>query len=187
MTLTGGNLIATDSNASNAGVRGTGSHDSTLGGKYQLQFTNVTLVDSLDYIGIGIAADTLGLAQGTQIQCILIPNGTSFSGDGAGGSNSLASSATVPAAATVDWCFDFTNMKFWFRVNGGNWNGDATANPVTNTNGRVIGHSGVFMPYIRLTGVTATATLNPSPGSLQTGFTAWDVPTPTRTSMTVIA
>ena len=110
MTLTGSNLIATCSNSSNAGVRGDGSHDSASGGKFQLQFNNVTLVDSLDYVGIGIAADTLALAQGSQIQVIVIKDGTTFSGDGLGGSNALGTGNAIAAAATVDFCFDFGGM-----------------------------------------------------------------------------
>lgn len=39
---------------------------------------------------------------------------------------------------TLGLAFDFTNMKFWGRVNGGNWNNDilANQNPATNTGGR---------------------------------------------------
>lgn len=174
MTLTGSNLIATCSNASNAGVRGTQSRDTASGGKWQMKFTNVTLVDSLDYIGVGIAADTLGLAQGTQIQAIQIKDGTTFSGDGVGGSNALGTGAAIPGSATVDLCLDFVNMKFWFRTNGGLWLNTAGASPSGNVSGRTLAHTGIFLPYIRLTGTTATATFDGSPASPESGFTQWD-------------
>jgi len=187
MTLSGGNLIATASAGTNAGARGTTSHAT---GKWQLQFTACTLGDSLDYIGVGLSTDTLGLAQGSQEQVIKVLTGTTFSGDGLGGTNALTGDA-IPAGATVDLCLDFTALKFWYRVNSGDWNGPSnpTANPATGVGGRTIGAANTYFPYIRLTGAGKTATLNPSPSSPQSGFTQWDVPvTPhPKTSMTVIA
>lgn len=58
-----------------------------------------------------------------------------------------ASNGQVPFAAVnnfvINWvhgdlltmAFDFTAMRLWVRVNTGNWNNDASADPVTGTNG----------------------------------------------------
>ena len=48
---------------------------------------------------------------------------------GAGGPNP-ASGNTVSVAVDLD------NKRIWYRVNGGSWNNDGSADPVTNTNGK---------------------------------------------------
>lgn len=172
VTLSGGNLIATGNSGSNGGVRGTTSHAT---GKVMLSYTNVNLSgNSLDYVGVGIAADTLGLASGAQIQVILIDSGTAFTGDGSGAST-FPDFATLPTNCTVDLCLDLGAQLFWFRINGGNWNGSPTADPATGTLGHAIRAPGTFLPYVRVTTATSTATLNPTPASPPVGFTAWDV------------
>lgn len=172
ITLTGGNLVATGNSASNGGVRGTTSHAS---GKVMLSFTNVNLSgNSLDYVGVGIAADTLGLASGSQIQVIVIDSGTAFTGDGSAAST-FPDFGTLSTNCTIDLCLDLGAQLFWFRINGGNWNNFAPDDPATGTGGHAIRSPGTFLPYVRLTTATSTATLNPSPASPPAGFTAWDV------------
>ena len=174
--LSAGNQIATCNNSSNGGVRGTASHST---GKWMLEFNNVTIgtVDTLDYVGIGIAADTLGLASGAQIQVILIQAGTSFTGNGSS-ANSFPDGLTITAGATVDLCVDLSSALYWFRVNGGNWNNSGTANPATGVGGHTITTVGTFLPYVRITTNGNTVTLNTSPSSPPSGFTAWDFVAP---------
>jgi hypothetical protein len=176
VTLSGGNLIATGNSASNGGVRGTTGKSS---GKWMISFTSVDLQgagDNLDYVGVGSLADTLGLASGGQAnQIICIQTNTAFS-PGTGGQG--MGSGLTGGANTVDLCIDFTNGKFWFRVNGGNWNGTfggASADPGANIGGLTIGTlTAALFPYARLTTATSHATLNPTPSTPPTGFTAWD-------------
>jgi hypothetical protein len=51
---------------------------------------------------------------------------------------SQSNSGTVGTAgpgANVGIALDFVNNNFWARINGGNWNGSALADPATNTGG----------------------------------------------------
>lgn len=171
IALTGTNLIATSTSASNGGVRGTTSHSV---GKWMLSFSAVSIgsTDTLDYVGIGTLADTLGLASGSQVQAILTKVGTAFSGNG-GSAASYPDGLAIPAAATVDLCVDLPNLLFWFRVNGGLWNASGTANPATGVGGHAMLLGGTFVPYVRITTVGQTVTLNTTPASPPAGFAAW--------------
>lgn len=174
IALSGGNLIATGLNASNGGARGTGPGHSA--GKLLLRYTSVNLVDGLDYLGIGTLADTLGLASGQQVQAIIIQQGTQFSGDGAGGVLSYGGFTSVPLGDTVDLAVDITGLLMWFRLNGGNWNNNGSANPGTGTLGNPMKAGGTFLPYVRLTNTSAFLTLNPTYAgdATTTGFAPWD-------------
>lgn len=175
MVLSNGNLtVATNlNNGTHGGARGTTGKSS---GKWMLQFTGVTLntSDQLDYVGIGTLADTLGLAQGSQDQVILIANGTAYSGDGTSAFNWLDFS-NLPASCTVDLCVDMGAQLFWFRINGGSWNNSGTADPAAGTGGHPIKATGTKFPYVRLTNTPNAATLNPVPASPPAGFLTWDV------------
>jgi hypothetical protein len=174
VTLSGGNLTATGNSGSNGGVRGTTSHNS---GKVVLGYTGVTINgDTIDYIGVGSAADTLGLAQGTQAnQCILISDGIAFSP----GANGVGTFVDMRSGVhTVDFALDFGNAMFWIRSDGGGWSGGAFGgtDPTTGSGGFPMGSiTAPLFPYIRLTSSASFCTLNPSPGSLPTGYSAWDV------------
>lgn len=175
ITLSGGNLIATGNNASNGGVRGS---TSTNSGKVVLQYDAVTLAgDLLDYIGIGSAAATLGLANGSQAnQIIMISDGVVFNPGNSGG---LSIGPDVRTGSTsVQFAFDFTHNMYWVRTTGGVWA------PTTDPTDPVSGGGGVAMgsitaalfPYVRETGAggTSLCTLNPNASNMPAGYRAWD-------------
>jgi hypothetical protein len=191
-TLSNGNLTVTGNNAtSNGGVRGTTQYSA---GKVVLGFKNITITDSLDYIGVGLITDTLGLANGSQDQAIMcgIPGNAwaKFSGGFIGNTGPITGETQFGANSSVDIALDLTNNSFWFRYNGGAWFGtnNTTADPATNTAGAGLspGSRGVALyPYVRVTN-SGTITLNPTPTSLPSGFSAWDVIPPFRRSSGLI-
>ena len=84
-------------------------------------------------VGVGIDNNVESLTtSGGQAGSIL------WTGDGAvaynGGLNIYAASA-FNVADIIGIAVDLTNKKIWFRVNGGNWNLNGSANPVTTVGG----------------------------------------------------
>jgi hypothetical protein len=82
--------------------------------------------------------------------------------------------------AVISVAIDLTNMRGWFRLNGGNWNGNATYDPATNVGGVDI--SSVFgvhaaYPYqsLNANGVYVTANFGGTSFlyTMPTGFSAW--------------
>jgi hypothetical protein len=174
--------LATD--GSNSGARGTLAYGGT--DKVMLGFRDVTFSDGLDYIGVGAATATLGLADGTQNQVIIIQGGTVFSGNG---SSTITADATFPAFSGdgnfVDLALDYANLRFWFRVNGGLWNNNGSADPATNTGGKVIASNTAKFPFIRMRN-NGRATLDPNPLNIPSGFSAWEPAVPTSPAQPVI-
>ena len=177
--LSNANLTVTGVNASNGGVRGTKGYSS---GKVVIGFTNVTVTDNLDYLGVGTLLDTLGLASGTQDQAIMCgqPGNafTSFSDGTLGTVNPPTLETSWGANCSLDLALDLVNNKFWWRYNGGGWFGsnNTTANPATNTAGWSLGATTIgktLYPYVRVTTASAHMTLNPNPTNLPAGFSAW--------------
>ena len=169
ITLSNGNLTAAANSASNGGALGTTPKSS---GKWMLTFDNVTMSDGLDYVGIGLSTNTLGLASGNQVQAILTQEGAEFSGTGSSALE-YSSFTSLPANCTIDLCVDLTALLMWFRVNGGNWNGSPGADPGSNTGGNAMGAGPSFLPYTRLTSTSTSVTLNSNPASPPSGFSAW--------------
>lgn len=180
LVLSNGNLTATAPAVSgNEGGKGTTSKNA---GKVMLSFINVTITDGLDFVGVGTAGATNGLADGSQDQAIMIQSGACFSGGFAGSGHPTS----IPAAATIDLCIDFAALRFWFRVNGGNWNNNGSANPATNVGGFVMSTANAKFPYVRLRN-GGRCTLDPAPSVVPSGFTAWDgAPPPVATAQPVI-
>jgi hypothetical protein len=71
--------------------------------------------------------------------------------------------ALMPAFSmgqTVCMAVDLTNQRAWFRINGGNWNNNATYNPATNTGGYDISAmSGVEKRVFAIPSATASGTV----------------------------
>jgi hypothetical protein len=169
ITLSNANATATGKDASNGGARGTVGHQT---GKWQLQYTAVDLVDTLDYVGCGSLADTLGLASGGQANQILLTQTALVYTPGTGG-QSIGASLTGNTNV-IDLCVDFGAALVWYRINSGNWNGSGTAHPATGAGGLALGSiTAALYPYIRLTNTSARATINTTPASPEAGFTAW--------------
>lgn len=135
VTLSNGNLTATASNAnSNAGTRSTFLRNS---GKYYFEVTAGSLRGNADSIGIVTSAGSFTDMESGPSNCavtryFLNPNaGEIYSNNADSGKKiGLFSSQTVGVAVDLD------NDKIWFRLApSGDWNGDNTANPATNTGG----------------------------------------------------
>lgn len=175
VTLSNGNLTATGNSGSNGGVRGTSSHGPSTG-KFTLQFTNVTINgDLIDYIGIGSLADTLGLANGSQPnQIIMISDGLIFdpANNGAAGGTDVR-----VGTHTIDFAFDFVNALVWIRGDGGDWNDTTGGDPTNPSTGHGVAMGSLtaaLFPYVRLTSSASFCTINPSPGFTLTGYQSWD-------------
>lgn len=69
------------------------------------------------------------------------------------------------------YAMDLTARVGWCRKNGGLWNADATANPVTGANGVAI-PAGVMAPMVRFTNGLATDAMTANFGQSAFAFTA---------------
>ncbi len=161
----------TSNNSSTAGARGYLSRSGSA--KVCLSFTNVTLSGANDCVGIASAAEPLTAATSSGDEAILTMSGNQFGNGGSVGTHSIP----IPAAATVDFAFNFELALWWVRVNGGNWNGDAAGDPATGAVGNAMtardGGDAKF-PYVILTGTSTHATLVTSPTwTLPAGYSTW--------------
>jgi hypothetical protein len=163
------------------GVRATVARDSADGGKYVIGFTNVLLnttniPDNRDWVGLLPGDGDLINFSGGHKQVVLVEDGKSFSGTGSSSFFNTDFSA-VSTLSNIDLAVDFDNMTYWFRVSTQNSNAwQNSGNPATNTNGRIIKAADIYFPSARLAGVGQTATLNPAPSDLPSGFSAWGIP-----------
>lgn len=128
VTLSGGNLIATTSAASD-GVRG--AHNQTSG-KYYWEYTYTTIATNSFDVGLALSAynftsgTSVGAAFVVRISGTVQINGTSYP--------SLL--GTIASGARIGVAADFTARLIWFRVTpAGSWNGSGTADPATGAGG----------------------------------------------------
>jgi hypothetical protein len=65
-----------------------------------------------------------------------------------GGSTITTGLPTYVPSDYIDFCMNISggSMKIWVRVNGGNWNNNASANPATNSNGITVSMDGTGFP-----------------------------------------
>ncbi len=150
------NNTASASTATEAGIRSVNSKNS---GKL---FFSTTLAGSSILSG-----DTgAGIANSSAVLATVGTNATNafmfFDGSGNIFFNGSSTTKTLGGRALTDViciAIDFTNSRGWMRANAGNWNGDAAANPATNTNG--IDISAKFPS----TAAFAVASFNPNVGT----------------------
>ena len=90
-------------------------------------------------------------------------------GDYYGNQRSLANPAGYTTGDIIDVAVDNDGFNIWMRVNGGNWNNNASANPATNAYGYETGEYGTVYP-----GVTPTNQGSGDPGNK---FTLLTTPT----------
>ena len=131
-----------------------------------------------DFSGVGFkAAPTLAL-NGTYIgagneQAAAYTNGNVYAGDAIKGQAALFQTN----GSVIDVALDRVNNKYYWRVNGGNWNNVPGDNPATNTGGIVFTEVGIFSGsppfFLAVTLDTDTQfTINgTSPYSVPAGFT----------------
>lgn len=169
--LSNGDLTATCTNSSGSGwVRSTSSQT----GKVYVEFTIITATNT----EIGIAQS--GAAVGFPGE-----NTNSFAifSSGYGALNNTYPDWKTPFTGgnVVSMAYDTVNKLVWYRVNGGNWNGSATANPATGVGGFDVsgGYTGTDSKVIvYLSGsdaLTANFGASAFAYAVPAGFTAWDV------------
>lgn len=144
VTLSAGDLVASCS-PGDCGVRATAGISGSDKKYFELIITNTTL----DRAETGVANSSYTLAGNTinNVNIFGIRSGLS----GWDGNN--AATPTYTTGDTVGVAIDFGNKTAWMRVclvTCGDWNGDAAADPATNTNGLTIsGLTGPVYPTWR--------------------------------------
>lgn len=184
ITLSSGNAVETSSNGSTqTAVRSDTSHSS---GKFYVEFTALANGGSTNYfVGFGEASASLSSANaGGSLVVAYSGGGSGFLGIlgsffFGGNMANLKDPGTSGGATRVGMAIDFGTGNVWVRTDGGNWNGDATANPATATGGKngsgIVGLSLFPMAANGATG--ATVTLNDGNTTFidaaPSGFSPW--------------
>lgn len=155
ITLSGGNLTATNNAGTDASVKSTVSHAS---GKLYAEVTIVAEARGL--MGAGNASATLTNFVGSDANGIgLFDDGTIFLNGG-----NVGFAHTFAAGDIVDVALDVGNNLIWFRPNGsGNtlWNNNAANNPATATGGASVSTiTGPFFFMDSPCNVSTTHTVN---------------------------
>lgn len=175
VTLSNGNLTATHSNTSQAIAR---SPHIRASGKYYFEYTVGTWTDANS--GCGTASyDASGAnISGAGLHCCFVFRSGNIWSNNANSGKTLGS---VANGDRIDCAIDLDNLKVWFRKNGGNWNGDAAANPATNTNGVSTSSQTTMSPCVTFTGTASenltgnfgdTSFVGTAPSGFTSGWTA---------------
>ena len=128
ITLSGGNLIATQNDSEPTAVVLSIAGYST--GKYYCEFT-IALSSAWEYaVGISNTSQSLTANLGTVDSFAYYENGLTVTNSAA-----VSNIGTYGNGDVIGMAVDFDNNKIWFRKNGGNWQNDVSANPATNTLG----------------------------------------------------
>lgn len=174
VTLSGGNLIATNSSAADNGVKGVSLKTS---GKlyFEMAFSALTGADSGGGV-CGTGANFASLGADASRGALQFKNGAIYVNGVTNVNGGSISGQTLCVAV------DLTNNKIWFRVNGGNWNNDVIGNqnPATNTGGKdisAITGNGLLI-LASVTAASETCTLNAGASAFAqtapSGFSGWD-------------
>lgn len=177
ITLSNGNLSATSINTSNNSVRSTTGISS--GNKVYFEVTwSGTAGGASTCVGIASSSVNLGNINTSNGMCL------SYQSSGAIWYNAGNTGVAIGAhgsTGTVCVAVDLVNKRFWARVGAGNWNGNATFNPATNTGGVDISTLFTSTPIYVLVGSNSTiptATVNFGATSfaqtVPSGFAAWN-------------
>jgi hypothetical protein len=160
VTMSSDNLTATHSTTTTgSGVRGTALKSS---GKYYFEATFGATHGTNDCVGLLTWAATYAnmvLNSSGGVTLYATGNGLIWT-NGAASGKTLGSN--VVAGDVIAVAVDLDNGKIWFRNNHGgsigNWNGDPTANPATNTNGVAI-PAGSVSPAVGFGGATVSGNI----------------------------
>lgn len=131
VNLSNANLTATMGGSSFfSSFRAVASHNS---GKYYYEMLIGTFSSPTGQaVGIANASAPLGGSLSPDGNTAVWVQSTSTT---SGGTSQTMNGVTYTAGDIVSIAVDIGNSKIWFRVNGGNWMGDVTANPATNAGG----------------------------------------------------
>jgi len=137
ITLSNGNLTATDTSTGDSGVRIATSHNS---GKYYIEWTSgSTFTGANTNVGICTAAAPLAGVGNTTNSAFLLQQGGSGAVWFNGSQTGLPQIGQFFTNRVAGMAIDFVNARGWFRVDGASglnyWNGNASYDPATNTGG----------------------------------------------------
>lgn len=193
ITLSGGNLTATNAGAVAGGVRSTSSHAIGGGGKYYFEFTGITMSSS--NAGLGMANATWTLTGTSNSNNIISHVTFGAVRDGNGGSLSLSDGS--PSGHTLSIAVDFTLNKVWWRIDGNGWNNAVigSQDPANGIGGQALAGpafpstTAMFIAAALVAGSEA-ATLNVGATaftqSVPSGFVGWDATPPPYTQSTAV-
>jgi hypothetical protein len=177
VTLSNGNLTVTHPNTSVAGVNSSdfgGPAAGHVGVKQYFEITVQTSILNGNSVGYMTPTDPTtappaagnnktGVILGSSSSPIYTPNGVSTGKD----------LGAVAANDVIGVAWDGDNSLFWFRKNGGNWNGDPTANPATGAGGVFAVVRQSYTPYVAFAaGGSSTDVMKGNFGQTTFAFTA---------------
>ena len=152
VTLSGGNLIATNTGTTSAdqGAKVVSASGKT-GGKYYFELTWTTLNQTGGNFGVGVgtpASTYTTMGNGGTTGIVNYRGGSFYSN----GSQVSAGSGSWLAGQIGGFAVDLDNRRFWSRVSpAGVWNGNAGNDPATNVGGYVI-PAGTMIPFLTFGG-----------------------------------
>ncbi len=177
VTLSNGNLTVTHPNTSIAGVNSSDFNGPAVGQSGVKQYFEITLQTSIlngNSIGYMTPTDATtappasgnnktGVILGSSSSLIYTPNGVSTGKD----------LGAVAVNDVIGVAIDIDNTLLWFRKNGGNWNGDAAANPATGAGGVFATIRQGYTPYVAFAaGGPSTDVMKGNFGQTTFAFTA---------------
>jgi hypothetical protein len=178
ITLSGGNLIATNNNSTISTVRAV---DKQVSGKWYWEYTCNTFANNSS--GVGIEWNSAPLNSNVADTGSVVPGkcGVARLGQIAVDGNSTGITfGTIANGAVICVAVDLTARLVWFRLGAaGNWNNNATYNPATGTGGvSIFGLGGGIpaFPAVTVAGLNDQVTANfgdtAFTGTVPSGFTS---------------
>lgn len=169
VVMSNGNLTVTHGTTGN----GTGvfSTFALLVGKYYFEVTLATApVVNAQTAGILLPGTSfLNMISDTNTTAVHV--GTTHTYVGSNNVSQLKDLGTTAVGDVFGFAIDLTSRLAWIRRNGGNWNGDAAANPATGVGGVTIA-SGSFAPAVAFANTSATDAFTANFGATTFAFTA---------------
>lgn len=197
ITLSAGNLVATDTSSFNQSVIGTVAKST---GKWYLEYSNLIWESGGSGSSAGFADSSYVLGTGPGSHSVMFCTGGRLS---VNGSNVITGMTDPTGNGThrLGFAIDIGGQLIWVRVDGGNWNGNATYNPTTAVGGQALTALGwtwstlTPVTYLHIStasggtyndATTMNCGLSAFTDSIPSGFAAWDTFTLPPRSMPVL-
>ncbi|HNC23565.1 MAG TPA: hypothetical protein PLU52_05100 [Opitutaceae bacterium] len=162
ITLSGGNLTATNASAGNAAEISTFATASIKSGEkkyFEVLANTIPGTSGAGWFGIGFGNSSAPISgAGGEIGVNTHSVGVYDNGQVYYNSAVVTNIASFAATDVVCFAVDRANNVFWARTNNGNWNNSGTANPATNTGGIAISPTGDLFPGFSPQDQTGSAT-----------------------------
>lgn len=147
VVFSNGNLTLTVASGSFQSTRATAGFATPL----KLYMEHVASVSIGDVL-VGLGANSAGLSGQYTGQGVDSMGYQPSSGQVLRNGSVLSTIATASLGDTICEAWDMANLQFWIKVNGGNWNNNPAADPVTNVGGIAINASLGGAPFPMATG-----------------------------------